>query len=124
MPFVPPQRSWFRKFADALAGIGYGMRGQNSFVVHLTAAAIVVAAAALVRVTAVEWCLLAGAIALVLAAELFNSALEHLAKAITREENEHLRIGLDIAGGAVLIVSLGAAVVGALVFVPYILGWR
>jgi diacylglycerol kinase len=60
---------------------------------------------------------------LVLAAELFNSALEHLAKAITREHNEHLRIGLDISAGAVLIVSLGAASVGLVIFLPHLVRW-
>lgn len=57
----------------------------------------------------------------VLAAELFNSALERLAKAITVEDNEHLRIALNIASGAVLTASLFAASVGLVIFVPYVL---
>ena len=48
-------------------------------------------------------------------AELFNSALEQLAKAITKEEDPHVRNGLDIASGAVLVAAIGAAVIGLLV---------
>ena len=66
-----------------------------------------------------EWCLLILCIAVVMAAELFNSALEQLAKAITEEKNSHIRNGLDIASGAVLVAAIGAAVIGVLV-----LGWQ
>ena len=62
-----------------------------------------------------EWCLLILCIALVMTAELFNSALEQLAKAITKEEDPHVRNGLDIASGAVLVAAIGAAVIGLLV---------
>jgi diacylglycerol kinase len=80
------------------------------------AAAVVVAAAA-VRASLVEWGLLVLCIAVVLAAEMFNTALEHLGRAITREENADIREALDMAAGAVLVVSIGAAVVGVLVLV-------
>jgi diacylglycerol kinase len=45
-------------------------------------------------------------------AELFNSAIEHLAQAITADHDDHLRDALDISSGAVLVASLGAAAVG------------
>lgn len=121
MPFDPPRRSWLKKFADAFAGIAIGVRGQASFVVHLVCAAIVVAAGVWLKVNPTEWCLLVLCIAVVLAAEMFNSALERLAKALDDEENPHLAAGLNIASAAVLLAALGAAVVGAIIFVPKLL---
>ena len=62
-------------------------------------------------------------IAMVIGAELFNSALERLARAVTRSEDEDVAVALDIASGAVLVVSLGAAAVGGLVFLHRIWDW-
>jgi len=109
--------SWPKKLALAFRGIAVGMRGQRSFHVHLPVAVSVVVAGLVLKVSHAEWCLLTLCIAMVLGAELFNSALESLTKAITRDENPHIADALDIASGAVLVVACGAAVVGLLVLV-------
>lgn len=111
----PHRTSWLRKFACAFRGIAIGIREQNSFYVHIPVAAGVVAAAWWLGVSRVEWCLLVLCIGAVVASEMFNSAIEHLAKAITRDENPHLRDALDAASGAVLIAAMTATGVGILV---------
>ncbi len=93
----------------------FAFRTQNSFWVHLPVAVAVIIGAALHGVSRLEWAILILCIAVVLAAELFNSAIEHLAQAITDEESPHLRDALDVAGGAVLVASLGALTVGSLI---------
>ena len=93
---------------------------------HVIAAVAVVGLAAVLRVSAVEWCLLAGAIAAVLAAEVFNSALESIARAFGPERNPRIRDALDMASAAVLVAALGAVAVGLGVFGPRFLalvGW-
>ncbi|HEV7279834.1 MAG TPA: diacylglycerol kinase [Pirellulaceae bacterium] len=107
-----------RKFADAFRGIVVGMQGQSSFGVHFLAAVVVVIAGALLECERWEWIALAAAIGIVFVAELFNSAFESLARAITPEENERVRDALDMAAGAVFLASLVAAAMGAIVFVP------
>jgi diacylglycerol kinase len=118
-----PERSWANKFRDAFRGVKAGVRGQSSFFAHFFIAAVVVAAGVVLGVTAVEWCLLALCIAGVITAEMFNSALESMAKAITGEDNPHLGNSLDIAGAAVLTASIGAAVVGSIIFIPRLMAW-
>ena len=113
--FCPTPRSWLQKFRDAFRGIAIGVRGQASFGVHLACAVGVIAAAALLRASLSEWCLLLLCITIVLTAEMFNSALEYLAKAIDRRENQTLAAALDIASAAVLLAALGSAVVGVIV---------
>jgi diacylglycerol kinase len=108
-------RRWRDKFLDAFRGLRIAVRGQSSFRVHAALAFAVVTAAALLRVTVVQWCLLLLCITTVLAAETFNTALEWMAKAIDRRENP-----------AVLISSIGAAAVGTIVFafrLGVLLGW-
>jgi diacylglycerol kinase len=117
---------WSQKFLCAFRGLRVGSRGQNSFFVHLPVACFVLAAAAQFKVTTVEWCLLVICITLVLAAELFNCALETLARAVTNQFNEQVRDALDISAAAVLVTALGSVVVGGLILgfrLGHYVGW-
>jgi diacylglycerol kinase len=110
------RRSWARKFRDAFRGVAVGVRGQSSFRVHFLFAVLVIAAAALVRASSIEWVVLLLCIALVLTAEMFNSALESLAKAITDKHDPRLADALDTGSAAVLVAAIGATLVGGIVF--------
>lgn len=92
------------------------MRGQSSFRVHLVMAAAVVLAAAVLGVTPLEWCVLLVCITAVFAAELFNSAIERLAREVDRNHNPAVGAALDIASGAVLVAALGSALIGCIIF--------
>jgi len=109
-------RHWTRKFGFALRGLSLGIRGQSSFLVHFLVALVVVAAGVLFGVGLLEWCLLLLCIAGVMTAELFNSALEEFAKAVSREQDPHIGAALDMSSGAVLVAAIGSALVGAIVF--------
>lgn len=119
--YGPPRRPWGRKFGDAFRGLWCGVRGQSSFVVHLLATVAVIIAAVVLRVAPWQWCVLLLCITLVLTAELFNSSLERMAKEVDRAHNPRLGEALDIASAAVLVASLGAAVIGAAIFIQRIL---
>ncbi|MFO7902710.1 MAG: diacylglycerol kinase [Planctomycetota bacterium] len=108
-------RSWPEKFRDAFRGVGIGARSQNSFQVHLVCAIAVSGMAALARLAAWQWCILLLCVVTVLVAEMFNTSLEVMAKAIDVEYHPHLRDALDLASGAVLVAAIGAALVGSIV---------
>jgi diacylglycerol kinase len=123
--YVRTRRSWVKKLSSAMVGCLIGTRGHNSFAIHIPAAALVLAAGGYFRVTASEWCVLVFCIAAVFAAELFNSSIETLARAVTPYKSEHVSQSLDIASGAVFVTAIGAAIVGMIVFVPKLLTlWR
>jgi len=115
------------------ARLGYAFRGvlaavrlDQAFVEHLVCAGLVIAAGIVLRVNLVEICLLALCITAVVAAEMFNTAIEQLAKAIHPEQSPLIGTSLDIAAGGVLIASLGAALVGLGIFgyrLGMMLGW-
>jgi diacylglycerol kinase len=112
----PRARSWRRKFDDALKGLKRGIRGQSSFFVHFFFAALVAAAALVLRCTVEQWSLLILCIGVVLTAELFNSALEHLVRGLDEVTRERVWPCLDIAAGAVLLASIVASAVGIVIF--------
>ncbi len=113
-----PTRSWRNKFRDAFRGIRIAIADSSSFYVHITFTILVVLLAILLRLDRTEWCLLTLCVAIVMAAETFNASLEHLARAIDTGHNPIIGKSLDSASGAVLIVSIGAAIVGVIVFLP------
>jgi diacylglycerol kinase len=116
-------RPWLHKFADAFRGLRRAVRSQTSFAVHLTVAAAVVVAAAVLRVSLVEWCLLIGAIGFVTTAEVFNTAIESLARAHDVGRHPRIRDALDMASAAVLVASITAAGIGVVVFGTRAAGW-
>jgi len=88
-----------------------------------TAAALLVLAAAWVcRLSALEWLLLLGALFVLLFAEMMNTALEifvdHWTGGAHRAEIKRMK---DVAAGAVLMTALNAAVVSLVVFLPRVL---
>jgi diacylglycerol kinase len=112
---------WWRKFAVAGRGIGRVLLTESSFRVHLPAAASAVAAGAWFRVTPGEWAALALAIGGVFTAEVFNSAIERLARGPAARRHPRLRDALDMAAGAVLLAALTAVAVAAAIFLPRLL---
>lgn len=115
------RRTWSAKFADAFRGIALGVRSEVSFAVHFAVAAAVIAAGVWLGVSAAEWSLLVLCISAVLAAEMFNSSVEQLAKAVDAKHNRLLGNALDLASGAVLVAALGSATVGLVIFLPKLL---
>lgn len=112
-PFKPT--TWLGKFACAFRGLWVGVLGQSSFAIHLPVMAGVLAMGCVVGVDWIEWYLLILCISVVIAAELTNSALEVLARAVTEEYNPHVRDALDIASSTVFVTSLGAASIGVMI---------
>jgi diacylglycerol kinase len=110
-----PRRSWRKKFAAALRGIKFGVRGHSSFFVHFFFTALVLAAGYVLGCEAWQWCVLLGCIGGVLTAELFNSAIETLFRGLDEATKERVWPALDIAAGAVLLASLTASVIGTII---------
>jgi len=100
--------SFAARISYALQGLSHGLRAEAS----LRTQAIVFVAAlivlAVMRPGAVWWALVLLASAAVLAAELFNTAIEHLADELHPADSPGMRIVKDCAAAGVLIASLGA----------------
>ncbi len=112
-----PRSAWYAKFRNAFRGVRLGIRGESSFKVHFFFAASVLLTAVVLRLPDLrQWCLLLLCIAVVMSAELFNTALERLARAISDRHDANLGAALDVGSAAVLVAAVGAAAVGAIIF--------
>ena len=104
---------FYRRFGFAVAGISAALRTENSFRVHLLAAVAVLGVLLWRRPAALWWATMIVTLMVVLAAELVNTAVEHLADHLHPEQHPHIKIVKDCAAAAVLIASLGAVGVAA-----------
>lgn len=90
--------------------------------IHLVAATLVVATGLALGIRAADWAILTLCIGLVLAAEGLNTALERLVDLASPDWHPLARDAKDLAAGAVLITAVAAAIVGLLIFAPYLVG--
>lgn len=120
-PDRPPSRTWAEKFTTAFRGWRRGFPADKTFRVHFAFTLAVVACASVMRMNPAQWGMLLLCATVVVMAELFNTAIEQLAKAVTDQPNERIRDALDISSGGVLFASCGAAIVGLIVFVSRLL---
>jgi diacylglycerol kinase (ATP) len=108
-----------RSFRHAIAGILRMMRCQHNAWIHAAATLVVLIAALLLRVSAGDWCWIILAISIVWTAEALNTAFEFLADAASPEFHPLVRDAKDVAAGAVLLTAIAAAVIGIIIFWPY-----
>lgn len=101
-------RPFLQRSAFALAGIASALRTESSFRTQMVAAMVVLGLLVWLRPAPVWWGLVVLTCALVLAAELFNTAVEVLADHLHPEQHPRIRVMKDCAAGAVLIASLAA----------------
>lgn len=118
-PFSLTRR--LHSFRYALAGLHTLLRTQHNARIHAVATVLVIGAGAYLRLTASEWLWLLVAMAGVWVAEAFNTALEFLADAVTRETHPLIGQAKDVAAAAVLIAAIAALVIGLLVLGPHVL---
>ncbi|WP_307401756.1 diacylglycerol kinase family protein [Desulfofundulus luciae] len=104
----------------ALSGLVYALRTQPNMRFHFGAALVVVALALLLGVGVRDFVFILFAIALVVIAEMFNTAVETVVNLYTDKYHPLARVAKDVAAGAVLLAALNSMVVGLLVFYPYL----
>jgi len=112
-----------KSFRHAAIGIWFVLRSQHNAWLHAVATVLAFVLAAILHFsvrpfTSGQWCALVIAIGQVWVAETFNTGLEVLAAAITSDRHAIVKIAKDVAAAAVLMSALGAAIVGAILFVP------
>jgi diacylglycerol kinase (ATP) len=88
---------------------------------HFVAAAGVLLAALFLKVTPIEFALLALSILFVLFAEMLNTAVEAVVDLASPDFHPLAKIAKDTAAGAVLIAACGAGIMGYLILAKYIL---
>ncbi len=111
-------RGLVRSFGWAFAGVWSMLRHQRNAQIHALITLVVLVFALVLRVSANEWVALVLAIALVLALEALNTALEAVVDLASPQVHPLAKQAKDTAAGAVLIGAIGAAIAGCIIFLP------
>ena len=108
-------------FRYAFAGLWTMLGTQHNAWVHLAATGFVTMMGFAVGLDAADWKWLVVTVTMVWFAEAMNTAFEFLCDVVSPDHNEAVRHAKDIAAAAVLLAAIGAVVMGALIFGPYLL---
>ncbi len=109
-----------KSFKWAFKGLWNTIKTQPNMKIHLGVTFLVLIAGWIVGLSRLEWAIIGLAVALVLTAETFNTALEYLADALNPDFHPLIGQAKDAAAGAVLVAAILAALIGLLIFLPHL----
>jgi len=119
-----PKESFVR---NRIRSIGYAFRGalllvrtEASIQIQVGLAILVTIAGVYYEISTIEWIIQIIAISLVLGIEGLNTAVEKIADYVQPDFDEKIGFIKDISAGAVLLVSIGAAIIGCIIYLPKI----
>ena len=99
-----------RSFGYAWKGIRQCIGKEQNLSFHLITTTIVIGAGFLFDITRTEWIIIILCIGVVVAAELFNTAIERLVDLVSPERHPIAGQVKDIAAGAVLVCAVASAI--------------
>ncbi|WP_452220865.1 diacylglycerol kinase family protein [Lacinutrix salivirga] len=110
---------------NRIKSVGYAFKGayllittEASLKIQFCIGILMTVAGFYFNLSATEWCIQILVIALIMAIEGVNTAIEEIANFIHPEY--HPKIGLikDLAAGAVFIVAIAAIIIGCIIYIP------
>ncbi len=114
--------NWFkrtsRKFTNAMKGMVVMVKEEKSLWVHLFATLVVVIMGFVFNITTAEWIAVILCIVLVIGFEILNTAIEYLVDIVSFEYNVKAKKIKDVAAMATLVVTIGAVIIGLIIFGP------
>lgn len=113
------KQNFSNTFRNARKGVRLTLKSERNLRIHLFIAILVLITAYCFNFSITEFCILLLTIAAVISAEMFNSAIEFSLDAIFHNKYSRM-VGMakDIAAGAVMVVTIIAVLIGALLFIP------
>lgn len=113
-----------RRFGKSLLCAWRGLREaydrEHSFRIHILALVLLVALILFFGIRGVEAAILILVAAAVLVLELANSIFERLIDIVSPRVGGQVRDAKDMMAAAVLVASIAAAVIGAIIIIPHI----
>ena len=108
-------------FKYAIEGIWTSFKTERNMKIHIFIMILVIIAGIILKIDKLEWIICITLFAIVIGSELFNTSIETIVDMVMPEKNEKAKIAKDVSAGAVLVVAIGAAIIGLVIFVPRIL---
>ena len=105
-------------FKYAIEGFISSFKTERNMKIHVLVMILVIVLGFYLKLNLTEWCIITIIIALVITAELFNTAIETIVDMICPEKNPKAKLAKDISAAAVLSLAIGAVIIGAIIFIP------
>jgi len=107
-------------FTYAIEGIVYSFKSGLHFKMHIGALILVVILGFIYRISYTEWLVLILVTSAVISAEAINTAIEETCNVLHPDHHPKARLAKHCAAGGVLILSVAALIIGAIIFLPKI----
>ena len=107
-----------KSFKFAIDGLNDLFKTQPNAKVHLFIGLLTIIGGFILDINPAEWATLFVTIAIVIAAEAFNTALEYLTDLVSPDYHPLAGKTKDVAAAGVLICAIGAVAVGIAIFGP------
>ena len=108
-------------FKYAIEGFISSFKTERNMKIHVLAMILVVALGFYLKLNLIEWCFITISISLVIGAELFNTAIETIVDMVSPEKNPKAKLAKDISAAAVLVLAIGAVIIGIIIFIPKVI---
>lgn len=108
-------------FKYAIEGIWTSFKTERNMKIHIFIMILAIIAGIILKINKSEWIICIILFVIVIGSELFNTSIETIVDMVMPEKNEKAKIAKDVSAGAVLVVAIGAAIIGLVIFVPRIL---
>lgn len=106
-------------FRHAFDGIKLLLIEEKNIRIHVVMTILVIAFSILLELTMTEKAIVISLCAVVIAAELINTAIENAVNLSAATFNMYAKRAKDMAAAAVLTVSIGSAIAGLIIFIPH-----
>lgn len=108
-------------FKYAFEGLNQVFKSEHNAWIHIGLATFAIALSFYFEISSCEWTAIIICISIVISAEIFNTAIEHIANFIQPDKDDRIKVIKDLAAAGVLIAAIGSLIVGLVIFVPLIL---
>lgn len=105
-------------FKFAVEGFKTGLKQEPHLRFHFAIASIALIAGFVLKLSRLEWLMLAITIFLVIILELINTVLEALVDLVSPEIKDKAKVAKDVSAAAVLFAAIFSVIVGILLFGP------
>lgn len=105
-------------FKYAWQGLISAFETERNMKIHVIIMFLVILSGIFFKINVYEWIICVMCFASVIGAELLNTAIETTVDIAMPERNEKAKLAKDISAGAVLVIAIGSAIIGLMIFIP------
>ncbi len=108
-------------FKYAFEGFFTSFKTERNMKIHILIMFIVILMGIFLKISSLEWIICVFCFIIVIAGELFNTAIETIVDMVMPYKNDKAKIAKDISAASVLILAIGSAIIGLIIFIPKIM---